>query len=238
MSDRTLFNVIAHYLRTELFPRGDLVSQRVLLGLYRQIATGDPVTIESLDATLGIDGVAVKEVIELVDPSRVQYDEAGRIIAFAGLSQAPTGHRFIFGEHELFTWCAFDTLFLPQLLGGTARVSSSCPVTDTEIRFTVTEDGLEDTQPNGAVMSFVMPDVEKCCADLRGAFCNHVNFLASRQAGAVWQERNTDAAIITLDDAFALGRIKNRSDFRDVLADDTGQADAEPITSTSRRGTQ
>ena len=84
MSDRTLFNVIAHYLRTELFPRGDLVSQRVLLGLYRLIAKGDPVTIESLGATLGIDGVAVKEVIELVDPSRVQYDEAGRIIAFAG----------------------------------------------------------------------------------------------------------------------------------------------------------
>ena len=83
-----------------------------------------------------------------------------------------------------------------------------------------------------------MPDVENCCADLRGTFCNHVNFLASRQAGTAWLERNADAAALTLDDAFALGRIKNRSDFRDVLADDTRRADAEPITSISSRGAQ
>ena len=230
MSDQKLFDVIANYLRTELFPRGDLLSQRVLVSLYRLIAKGDPVTLESLGATLGIDSDAVQEVIELVAPSRLQYDEAGRIIAFAGLSQVPTGHRFMFGKQELFTWCAFDTLFLPQLLGGNARVSSSCPVTDAEVRVSVTKDGLEDIQPNGAVMSFVMPEVENCCADLRGAFCNHVNFLASRQAGAGWLEQNTDAAILSLDDAFALGQIHIQSEFRDVLA--------EPISSTSSRGAQ
>ena len=238
MSDQKQFDVIAHYLRTELFPRSDLLSQRVLLSLYRLIAKGSPVTLESLGATLGIDNHAVKEVIELVAPSRLQFDEAGRIIAFAGFSQVPTGHRFMFGKHELFTWCAFDTLFLPRLLGGNARVSSSCPVTDAEIRVTVTKDGLEDVQPDGAVMSFVMPEVENCCTDLRGAFCNHVNFLASRQAGVAWLERNADAAILSLHDAFALGQIRNQSGFSDVLADDTGQADAEPITSTSSRGAQ
>lgn len=238
MNDLKIFDSIAHYLRSELFPCSDLLSQRVLLTLYRLIAKGSPVTLESLGAASGSDSGTVKEIVEEVAPSRLQYDEAGKIVAFAGLTQMPANHRFTFGGRELFTWCAFDALFLPDLLDGTARVSSACPVTGAEIGMTVNKDGLEVNEAGDAVMSFVMPDAENSRSDLRGVFCNHVNFFASRRIGDSWLEQNPGAAILSLDDAFALGRIRNHAGFKDVLADHGGRLDVEPIAVTSSGGTK
>ena len=186
-------------------------------------------TLESLSSTVGSDRGAVGEVVEAVAPSRLQYDEAGRIIAFAGLSQVPAKHRFMFGDRELFTWCVFDGLFLPGLLDGTARISSICPVTDAEIHMMVSQNDLEMIEPDDAVMSFVMPDQGSCCADLRGTFCNHVNFFASREACEIWLRNNTKAVVLSLDYAFALARIRNQTAFKDVLAGDTGRHGLEPI---------
>ena len=228
MTSQNPFDAIAHYLRSELFPSTDFLSQRVLLGLTRLIAQGSPVSLEELGATLGIDNAAVKKAIAAVAPSRLRIDDNGGITAFAGLSQAPTHHSFVFNGRELFTWCAFDALFLPEVLGGGARVTSRCPVTEAEIRVTVTKDGPEEVAPGETVMSFVMPSADTCCADLRGAFCDHVNFLSSRKAGAVWLARVPDAAILSLADAFALGRVRNDSAFGGVLA--------ESIETTTTRG--
>lgn len=229
MRNQPRLDAIAGYLRTELFPPGDPLSQRVLLGLYRLLAEGAAVTCERLSDRLGIDGDSVQGVLDSVASSRLQYDEAGAIIAFAGLSQVPTPHRFEFGGHELFTWCAFDALFLPELLGGPARVASLCPVTHADIRLTVSQDGLEDVEPSAAVMTFVMPDSRSHCADLRDAFCNHVTFLASPRAGGVWLKRNPGAAVLSLGDAFELGHIRNVSGFKDVLTGTLRGKDAEPI---------
>ncbi len=218
MTSQASFDAIVHYLRNELFPSSDHFSQHVLLGLYRLIAQGSPVSLEDLGTELGLGHAAVKRAIAAVAPSRLQYNDKGAIIAFAGLSQVPSPHRFSFGGRDLFTWCAFDTLFLPEVLGGSARVSSKCPITAKEIRFTVTEEGPQAVTPGETVMSFVMPSTDTCCTDLRDVFCNHVNFLASRQAGAAWLARNPDATILSLNDAFALGRIRNDSAFGGVLS--------------------
>jgi len=216
--DQKIFDAIAHFLRTDLFPSRDRFSQNVLLSLYRLLAEGSPVTLASLSVASGADGRAVDRIVGEIAPSRLQFDKAGRIIAFAGLTQRPAKHRFVFRGRELFTWCAFDALFLPELLGGRAEVSCSCPVTDGKISMTVREDGLESNGSSGAVMSFVMPDKDSCRADLRGTFCNHVNFFASYRAAGVWLARNPGAAILSLDDAFALGRIRNDAGFRYALA--------------------
>ncbi len=236
MRDQNVFGTIALYLQTEFFPCSDLFSQRVLLTLYRLVAKGDPITLERLGGAVGADRDLVMEAIGAVPPSRLQYDEAGSIIAFAGLSQVPANHRFMFGGLELFTWCAFDGLFLPELLDGTAGISSICPVTESEIRVTASKYGLEVIEPDGAVMSFVMPDHGSCCADMRGTFCNHVNFLASRQAGEIWLEHNAKAVILSLDEAFVLGRISNQATFKDALADQPGRYDVEPFALPLRGG--
>lgn len=231
MRDQKIFATIARYLQGELFPCGDLFSQTLSLCLYRLVAKGTPVTLEMLGTAVGTNRDAVAAAIEALAPSRLQHDAAGAIIAFAGLSQVPANHRFLFANRELFTWCVFDGLFLPQILDGRAEISSFCPVTAADILLRVGPDQLEWVEPEGAVMSFVMPDHESCCADLRGSFCNHVNFFASRQAGGRWLEQNTKAVILSLDDAFALGQIRNQATFKDLLGDQThrsGEQDASP----------
>lgn len=217
--DTGVFRVIADFLRDgSLFNRVDVQSQRALLTLYRLIAEGEPVSVERLAVRLGLDGTAVRSLLGRLPPSTYQYDEPGRIIGFGGLSQSPTRHRFTVGGRGLYTWCAFDGLFLPQLLDSPARITTACPVTRADIRLTVTPEGVEKADPMGVVMSFVMPETAGYRADLRGTFCRYVNFFASDQAGATWLTGNPGAVILSLAEAYALGRIRNETGFKDILA--------------------
>ncbi len=214
-----IFQVIADFLRGGgLFNRVDFQSQQALLTLYRLIAEGEPVSVERLAVRLGLDGNAVRSLLGRLPASAYQYDEPGRIIGFGGLSQSPTRHRFTVGGRGLYTWCAFDGLFLPQLLDSPARITTACPVTRVDIRLTVTPEGVEKADPTGVVMSFVMPETAGYRADLRGTFCRYVNFFASDQAGATWLTGNPGAVILSLAEAYALGRIRNETGFKDILA--------------------
>ncbi len=201
-----------------LFNRVDVQSQRALLTLYRLIAEGEPVSVERLAVRLGLDGNAVRSLLGRLPASTYQYDEPGRIIGFGGLSQSPTRHRFTVGGRGLYTWCAFDGLFLPELLDSPARITTACPVTRVDIRLTVTPEGVEKADPTGVVMSFVMPETAEYRADLRGTFCRYVNFFFSDQAGATWLTGNPGAVILSLAEAYALGRIRNETGFKDILA--------------------
>ncbi len=214
-----VFRVMADFLRDGgLFDRADRQSQRVLLTLYRLVAGGEPVPMERLAAKLGLDENAVRRLLGRLPPSTYQYDEVGRIIGFGGLSQTPTRHRFAVGGRDLYTWCAFDCIFLPELLGSPARITTACPVTRADIRLTVTPEGVEEAEPDGVVMSFVMPETAGYRADLPGTFCRYVNFFASPQAGATWLAENEGAAVLSLAEAYALARIRNETGFKDVLA--------------------
>jgi len=214
-----VFRAIADFLRDGgLFKRADFQSQRALLTLYRLIAGGEPVSVERLAVKLGLDDDSVRSLLGRLPPSTFQYDEPGRIIGFGGLSQSPTRHRFMVGGRGLYTWCAFDGLFLPELLDSPGRIVTACPVTRVDIRLTVTPDGVEKTDPDGVVMSFVMPETAGYRADLRGTFCRYVNFFASDQAAAAWLTGNAGAAILSLAEAYALGRIRNETGFKDILA--------------------
>ena len=213
-----VFSAIADFLRDGgLFNRADFQSQRAMLTLYRLVAEGEPVSVERLAVKLGLDDNAVRSLLGRLPPSTYQYDEPGRIIGFGGLSQSPTRHRFTVGGRGLYTWCAFDGLFLPELLDSPAHITTACPVTRVDIRLTVTPEGVEKADPDGVVMSFVMPETAGYRADLRGTFCRYVNFFASDQAGTAWLTENPGAAMLSLAEAYALGRIRNETGFKDIL---------------------
>ncbi len=213
-----VFGVIADFLRDGgLFNRVEFQSQRALLTLYRLIAEGEPVSVERLAVKLGLDDNAVRSLLGRLPPSTYQYDDAGRITGFGGLSQTPTRHRFTVGGRGLYTWCAFDGLFLPELLDSPADITTACPATRVDIRLTVTPEGVEKADPDGVVMSFVVPETAGYRADLRGTFCRYVNFFASDQAGAAWLAENAGAVILSLAEAYALGRIRNETGFKDIL---------------------
>ena len=62
---------------------------------------------------------------------------------------------FSVDDQTLYTWCAWDSLFIPEILGHTARVESACPVTQARISLTVGPQRIIEAEPSGVVISMV-----------------------------------------------------------------------------------
>ena len=130
---------------------------------------------------------------------------SGLMVAFSGLSMRPTGHRFQVGGRELFTWCAWDTLFLPALLDEPAEVRSTCPISATPVRLRVDPGGIADAAPADLRVSFP-PLASTSTADIVESFCCHVHFLAGDDAAQRWIDEHRDGQVLDLDDAHEVGR--------------------------------
>ena len=90
-------------------------SRPATVELYRQLAAGRSVALDDVADALAIPVSHVKHALAKAALSAMEYDEAGRVVGFGGLTLKPTGHRFQLGDRTLYTWCAFDTLFLPEV---------------------------------------------------------------------------------------------------------------------------
>lgn len=119
-------------------PRFDRVGQRMAVTLYRLLSEGEPVPISRLAAALGVTEDAVRATL---DRYPVFYDDEGAIIGFGGLTvvEMPP-HRLNVGGRTLYTWCAWDSLFIPAILGTVAQVESVCPVTRAPVSMVVGSD--------------------------------------------------------------------------------------------------
>jgi alkylmercury lyase len=200
-----------------LFHRADAAAQRVQLALYRLIAAGLPVDRDGLALAVGRDPVEVAEILAAIPASNFLTDSGGQIVGFRGLGQVPTRHHLGFAGKRLFAWCAFDCLFLAELLGGTLEVASACLASGAEIRLTVTPEGVTAAGPETTVLSFVTPEPADMRAELRDVFCCHVNFFAGPDVAEAWRANHPDAHILTLDQGFELARLRNAAGFGAVL---------------------
>jgi len=168
--------------------------------LLHELAMGEPVAISRLP-----DGAE----LVLARWPNVNYDEDGRVVAFSGLSLTPTAHRFTVAGRQLYTWCAWDTLFLPAMLGQSADVESTCPVTGSDVRLTVDPNGVRRLDPRPLWVSFP-PAATTSTADITGTFCCHVHFLATPAAAEHWLSQHPEGTVLDLDDAYELGRKATR----------------------------
>ena len=125
-------------------------------------------------------------------------------------------HRLEVDERELFAWCAWDTLFLPGILGTTARVESVCPTTGETISLVVSPRAVLETSHPAAVVSFLTPD-RRFDVDVIQSFCHFVHLFVSRDAGDAWTANHPGTFLLTLDDAFELGRQVNALNFPSAL---------------------
>jgi alkylmercury lyase len=143
--------------------------------LLRELTEGEPVWPAALAAAAGRDEHDVTAALAIWP--NVRRDEQGRVEAFGGLSLRPTKHRFEVGGRRVYTWCAWDTLFLPALLDDHAQVQSTCPMTGTEMRLTVAPERVLATHPEDIRVSFPAPGLTST-EDIVESFCCHVHFLA------------------------------------------------------------
>jgi alkylmercury lyase len=177
------------------------------LGLIGELAEGEPVTVARLAQAVDRGEPDVAAVLERWP--NVQRDDQGRIVEFAGLSLTPTRHGFDVAGRRLYAWCAWDTLFLPALIGQEARVRSTCPVTGTEVQLTVGPAGVHDAEPTSLLVSFPAP-ATTVTSDITTSFCGHVHFLAGEDAAEAWLADNQGGLALSLDDAVVLGRLATR----------------------------
>jgi alkylmercury lyase len=173
--------------------------------LLRELAKGEPVAAAALQRA----GDEAEVSAALARWPNVKRDDRDHVVAFGGLSLAPTAHRFAIGDRQLYTWCAWDTLFLPALLGRTARVTSTCPLTGRHVRLTVDPSGVRSVDPHPLWVSFPPPS-SISTDDITGSFCCHVHFLADRAAADRWLSRHAGGTVLPVGDAFELGRASTR----------------------------
>lgn len=197
------------------FPSLDPSDQRLALLLYRLLARGRAVELSALAAAAGRAATDVESRLAAW-PGLVR-DAAGAVTGFLGLSLAQTVHRFEVNGTVLFTWCAWDALFLPRLLGATARVVSACPVTAAPMRLTVGPEAVDTADPAGAMVSFLLPEEEELRRHTTTSFCRFVHFLASAAAAREWLAQRPGAWLLNLEEAFALGRAVNEGRYPDAL---------------------
>jgi len=172
------------------------------LFLVRSLANGHPVAQSDIAGALSIPLAEVQDALAAF--SDIEYDASGDIVS-CGLSLLPSPHCLKINGHDLFTWCALDTLMYPVALNQTAQVSSRCPVTDGVISLEVSPRGISRLTPTGASVSMVVPDTQLGCCNVRGSFCSRVHFLSSPKAAATWISRHPEAIMVSVEDAWQLG---------------------------------
>ena len=196
--------------------------QRVAVTLYRELAKGQPVDAAQLAQALGVP-VAEARALLARDSIRafVYQDKQGRVLGFGGLAAAEMAHRFEVDGRTLWTWCAWDSLFIPEILGKSARVQSPDPATGETVRLVVSPDRVESVDPTDAVVSFLLPDADQfrtSAANVMAQFCHFVFFFTSRSSGERWVAKHPGTFLYSLDDAFALAKRLNAKNFGSELA--------------------
>jgi hypothetical protein len=133
-------------------------NSRVLSRTWKEIAKGKPVTPETVENYIRELGVPADDARVFLQ-KMAERDENGNIIGILGMSQGKTwSHKFCVNGNELRTWCAWDTLFLPQCVGQTAEVVSESPVLKHKVNLRISPEKVESYSPEGMAVSIVTLD--------------------------------------------------------------------------------
>jgi len=208
----TLQEILDKFL--DLSPKPDDTKRRIALSTYRRLVRGVPASPEEIASDAGRSGEEVKRI--LGDWIGVYTDAERRVYGFWGLAIPEMKHRFEVDGARLHTWCAWDAIFLPELLQRTARVESVCAQSGQPVRLTVSPTGVESAEPAAPFISFLLPDACQG-SDIIQRFCHYVNFFRSRADGEAWIAKTPGTFLLTLDDGVELARLKNQAQFGALL---------------------
>jgi alkylmercury lyase len=165
------------------------------------LARGKEASPEEIAATSAKSPEEVRAALERF-PS-AEWDEQGRVVGL-GLTLQLTPHHLELEGRTLFAWCALDALLIPALLGRPASIESPCRGTGDPVHIEVTPTGIETVEPPSAVVSIV---AARDLANFRRVSCNNAHFFSSPEAASRWLEKHPKATILSVEDAFRLGRL-------------------------------
>lgn len=200
--------VVANLKSIGLPPDWDEGTNLLVARVYREIARGRPVNSATVDQLIKESGLALEDGREFI-AGVSEKDELGNLVGSVGLSQNEYAHRFEIDGVSLTTWCAWDTLFIAQVLGRKASVMSNAPGAREHISLVIEPSGATAT-PDSAVVSFVMLDPEQIDMEklesVYMVFCRQIHFFPSREAAESWsKDSEYQFEILSVEEAFEVG---------------------------------
>lgn len=177
--------------------------------VYRLLGRGEPVDGAALAATTGLSPTHIRGRLD--SWSGVGRNPQDELVAFWGLCLPETAHALDLPHGQrVYAWCAWDTLFLPQLLEVTARVHSLDPQNGETLDLTVSPQRVIRRSHNDMVVSFIHPN-EACREDIVANFCHQVYAFTDPDSATTWVDAHPGTFFVSLDDAFNLGQHWNRA---------------------------
>ncbi len=186
-------------------------NSRILIKMWRTLGRGEPVTQEMTVNAARELGISYETVDEFLRPMS-ERDPDDNIIGLMGLSlNQDWAHRLTVGGRAFRTWCAWDTLFLPAILGEEVMVESDSPVSGETVRLNVTPDGVCSARPEGAVVSIATIDPEihdvSSVEAIWSNFCHQVFFFPSMDEASEWGQGKNNIELVSVADGFEVGRL-------------------------------
>ncbi|MGH8945483.1 MAG: organomercurial lyase [Acidimicrobiia bacterium] len=190
-------------------PELDAEGQRIAVQTYWLLARGKPVPVSLIAAAAGVGDLRAEE--SLRSWPLVFWDDQDRVIGFWGLAIQrldPTHALEVNGE-TLYGWCAWDTLFISEILGTETRVRSVDPNDGTEIELSVGPDGVLKRRPSEVVVSLLLPEGD-FGPDTIQRFCHLIHFFSSVDSALQWIGEQPGIFAVGVDEAFELGKQTNQ----------------------------
>lgn len=213
-------------------PALDVTGRQIVVAVHRLMGNGEPVTSEAIARA---SDVSVARVEDLLNSwPGVYRDDEGRVVGFWGhaIARLDPEYRLHVDGRTTYAWCALDTLFIPPILGKAVGVEATCPVTGEQVSLVVDRHGARHIRPPGAVVSMVVPD-GPFGYDVVESFCHRVLFFASEEAGARWAAEHEGTKLLSVQEAFEVGRVLTELIAPDLFGTESGRpssADREEAT--------
>lgn len=184
------------------------------LEIYRRLGEGHPVKLEDLIADKEI---SLKEAKEFLDSSGgAFYNDAGDIVGFWGLAVQKMAHKIIIDQRTVYGWCAWDALFIPQLLGEAATIESLSPTKEIiKLKLSAQGDVLEGSED--IMVSFLEPDAGKMMENVVANFCHYIFLFKDKSSGEEWVKEHEGTFLLPLQDVINLSKEKNQRQFGNLL---------------------
>ncbi|MFQ5433313.1 MAG: organomercurial lyase [Anaerolineae bacterium] len=182
---------------------------RLFVQTVRHLTQGQPLTekdIEEIAIGLSLTPEKANDVLKWL----AERNDDGEIVGIAGLSLNPWNHGFRVSGRDFTTWCALDTLYLPQIIRQDVEISSADPISNETVQFKLGADGELDV-PEDTVISIVVPKIDQqgleSAEQIWSAFCSYSHYFTTEENGRAWFEgKQIEPVFLSVAEGIELGQ--------------------------------
>ena len=184
-------------------PGLDEGGRRLAAAVLRLLAAGEPVGVPAAAAAAGMPASRAGQLLR--SWPGVFWDDRDLVAGFWGLALARMPHRIRRAGADLHAWCAWDPLFLAQVIGG-LQVATADPVSGEAINYRIASNGaITAASHPHSVLSFLRPG-QPWDDEVMTTFCDYVWHFTGPATAQRWTAAHPGTFVLSLDDATELAR--------------------------------